>query len=127
MRSSPVRPRANRAFGRPSLGEWSAFRKSPQSVKDGSTDHARSGLVSLSAANGAHRRTSLTVGDRQRLVDLIAPALQTGGHGSVGVAASGIGISRGPAARLCRIEPGLTLRPVVTLELIRRLLFLGLS
>src|ERR1700722_958921 len=96
-------------------------------------------MDSLSAANGARRRTSLTITQSvnaersatfvapRPLFDLITSALQASGHGPVIVAASRIGISRSPAARLCRIESGLPLGPVVTLELIGRLLFLGLA
>src|ERR1700678_447127 len=63
------------------------------------------------------------------LVDLVAPPLQTRGHRPVVVAANHIRIAGGGASafRLRGIEAGLPLRPVVALELVGALLFLGLA
>src|SRR5258708_25435150 len=67
------------------------------------------------------------VGAPRLLIDLVASALQTRRHRPVVVTAGCVGIARNSASRLRRIEARLALGPTVTLELVRRLLFLGLT
>src|ERR1700691_2870376 len=81
-----------------------------------------------------HRRLTALCGglySRRRAaassIDLVTPSLQAGGHGAVIVVASRIGIAGVSAARLRRVESGLSFGPIVTFELVGSLLLLGLT